>query len=355
MAKIQYRNGSGNGFYKQNNVENYEDYLEAEYEDLEEHEEEVEIEFDPEPYYEEELQGYFGDEEATIKHEFGTLELVNYLPRVPLAVYYGQRDFTSEEWKEACEDFQKGHRPLEAYRQKYFSNVPEDSLLESLKTIKGLAGNAFKVSPSQLAKWLKRTTEGENICVDPNLIKSGEVFKLFSVVFYRNMMRFTCQKRFIKTWAEIDWSDTTKLSKHPDNEDNPESVLSSHYWEAIEAQYQQYKDLQAWFIEHKNNRALVKTTEVVIGEYVETTEMQSNLRLAESALIQAKQSILAQLAEESQRIIQEAAEMGAKTRKSAAEVFASQVQSQPQTEEVKPESEEQDTEEDTEEDLWSES
>lgn len=360
MAKIQYKNGSGNGFYSEQNVENYEDYLDTEYEDLEEQEQEneeleLELEFEPEQYYEkEELQGYFGDDEVTTEHELGTLELVNYLPRIPLAVYYSQRDFTAEEWKEACEDFQRGHRPLEAYREKYFGNVLEESLLESLKTIKGLATNAFKVSPSQFTKWLKRTTEGEVLCVDPNLIKSGEVFKPFSVFFYRNMMRYTCQKRFSKPWDEINWHDTTKLSKHPDNEDNPESVLSSHYWKAVEAQYEQYQDLQAWFIEQKNNRALVKTTEVVIGEYVETNQMQSDLRLAEAALIQAKQSLLTQLAEESQRIIQEAAEMGAKTRKSAAEVFASQVQSQPQIEEVNPQIEEQDAEE-AEDDLWNES
>lgn len=183
----------------------------------------------------------------------GVLELINYLPRIPKEVLNGERDFAHEEWVVTSSDFDKGFRPIEsAYLEKY--QVPDDTYL--YRTQEDLSRNIVKLSPGMVAKWVKTTTGGKPL-FPKNLLKDDFGFTQYAVAVYRNLMQYTCTRRFTCDWDEIDRDTNPPPIKNPElSEENPDYAMSSFYWESLEAQYQDYCDRMEWITEYKRSRSL---------------------------------------------------------------------------------------------------
>ena len=208
--------------------------------------------------------------EYVYNERVGTLELINYLPRVPKAVLRGERDFTPEEWVIAQEDLNRGFRPIhEAYIQKY--QVPDD--FSKFRTQEDLSRDITKVSPGMVGKWVKVTT-GDRPRYFPaiGLIKDDFGFTQYAVAIYRNLMRYTCKRRYIAdengliNWEGIDRDATPPPIKDPSlSEENPDYALCSLYWEKLADQHQDWCDRVAWLTEYKQARSLREQEPEVIN------------------------------------------------------------------------------------------
>jgi len=185
----------------------------------------------------------------------GKLELINYLPRVPREVLDGERDFTEEEWALASEDYNRGFRPIEKrYLIKY--QVPDDA--SRFRTQEDLSRYCIKMSPGMIGRWVKATTNESAQRFPRHLLKDDYGFTQYAVAVYRNLMNYTCTRRFkadangFIDWEKIDRDAEVSPIKDPElSEANPSHALNSSYWEKLQEQWDDYCNLMAWIEEYK--------------------------------------------------------------------------------------------------------
>jgi len=191
----------------------------------------------------------------------GTLELINYLPRVPREVFEGERDFTPEEWAIASEDYNRGFRPIEErYLIQY--QVPEDT--SQFRTQEDLSRCCIKLSSRMVGKWVKATMSDSPQKFPPRLLKDDFGFTQYAVAIYRNLMQYTCTRRFkadestgFINWDNIDRDTVPPPIKDPElSEDNPDYAMSSLYWERLSKEWNDYCELMGWLEEYKQLMSL---------------------------------------------------------------------------------------------------
>lgn len=213
-----------------------------------------------------------------VYHErVGTLDLINYLPRVPFEVLEGKRDFTGEEWAIASSDFDKGFRPIDpSYLIKY--QVPENALV--FRTQEDMSKNVIKLSTGMVRKWVARI-EGSAPCFPAGLIRDNFGFTQYAVAVLRSLMQYTCTRRFTVEWEKIDRDAATSPIKDPSlSEENPDYALCSFYWEKLAIQYRDYQKRMDWISEYKRSRSLKETPPEFIE--VEREEYRVHQALSEA-------------------------------------------------------------------------
>lgn len=266
-----------------------------------------------------------------VYHErVGTLDLINYLPRIPKAVLAGERDFTEKEWAIASEDLARGFRPIEKhYSAKY--QVPENAAC--FRTQEDLSRDIAKVSPGLIGKWVKVTTRDTPRRFPEGLLKDDFGFTQYAVAIYRNLMRYTCTRRFIANenglidWDNIDRDGVPPPLKNPElSEDNPDYALSSFYWEKLQEQWEDYRDRMAWLTEYKQARTLREQEPEVMDFGNEDRELGQQLSQFAARVELGKQLALEYLDKElgdlTKQAVHRAKQSGAKARTEAIEAFA---------------------------------
>lgn len=198
-----------------------------------------------------------------------TLELINYLPRVPKPVLKGERDFTAKEWEIAQEDYNRGFRPIEdKYVEEY--QVPNEG--SKFRVPEHLSKEICKVSTAMVRRWLNAIDS----LFPPELLKDDFGFTKYTVAILRNLMRYTCTRVFIPTIPDkdekntlIDWDNLNRDDspiKNPEvSKDNPLYVLSSVYWEKLAQQWEDYCDRMDFLTEYKKAQSLREQEPEVIN------------------------------------------------------------------------------------------
>lgn len=270
-------------------------------------------------------------DDYVFEERVGTLELINYLPRIPKAVLRGERDFTPKEWAIAQEDYSRGYRPLEEkYRIQY--QVPDEA--SKFRVQEDLSREIAKVSPGLVGKWVKATTSENPRRFPTVMLKDSFGFTQYAVAIYRNLMRYTCTRRFIPNedgvieWDSINRDDPLPPIKNPElSEDNPDYALSSTYWQKLAEQWLDYCDRMAWIAEYKNARSLREQEPEVINLGNESdrqlaqemSQFAAKTELMKQAALQYLSSELEDLNRKAAKVAKQA---GAKGRADALEAYA---------------------------------
>jgi hypothetical protein len=259
------------------------------------------------------------------KTRVGTLELINYLPRVPGEVIQGERDFTPDEWAIASEDFNRGFRPIE---ERYLTNyqVPDDS--SQFRTQEDLSRNIIKLSSRMVSKWVKTTMSATKPRFPERLLKDDFGFTQYAVAVYRNLMQYTCTRRFTAPWDSIDRDSVPSPIKDPNlSEENPDYALSSIYWEKLADQWQDYRELMSWLEEYKKLLSLKgQEPEVMDFEGESDRVLATQLSQFAAKVELAKQAALQYLDQELEDMnlhaVKKAKSKGAKGRAMAVDAYA---------------------------------
>lgn len=183
----------------------------------------------------------------------GSVDLIDYLPRVPQDVREGFRDFTDKEWSLCLEDYQRGFAPMTGQDwEKY--QVPEEPAI--YRTREKLSRNCVKVSAGLVGKWVQAKTNKSRPFYPDGYLQDEFGFTPQAVAVFRNMMRYTCKRRF-KTNEQgvIEWDklerDLSPIKDPLYSEENPDYVLCSLYWQKVEQMWLDYCDLMDWISEYR--------------------------------------------------------------------------------------------------------
>jgi|GEM_PF-3300637 hypothetical protein len=222
----------------------------------------------------------------------GDVEIINYLPRVPWDVRGGFRDFTDKEWAIALEDFKRGYAPLpQEDWEKY--QIPEEPI--AYRTREKLSANCLKVSAGMVGKWVQGNTNKHRQMYPNGYLQDEFGFTPQAVAVFRNMMRYTCKRRFkaneqgVIEWSRLD-RDTSPMKDPEYSEENPDYILCSLYWEKREEMWLDYLDLMDWIEDYRKRQSLSQSSfqpemPQVWGDNAARSEARAREELAKQEIV----------------------------------------------------------------------
>jgi hypothetical protein len=246
---------------------------------------------------------------------------------VPQQVLVGDRDFTDEEWRDCLEDYQRGFALLSPADWEKFQ-VPDEPIV--YRTREKLSRNCVKVSASMVGKWV--TTNTSRKIYPKGYLEDDFGFTPQAVAVFRNMMRYTCTRRFKVNpdTNQVDWEaldrDKKPITDPGTSEENPDYVLCSLYWQKAEEMWLDYCDRLDWIEDYRKRRSIESIP--FEGEHVAEfedvrQELRSDFKVrGELAEHQVKQALVQKFNALTQELVEIAADKGIEANARAKEAFA---------------------------------
>ena len=206
--------------------------------------------------------------------------------------------------------------------------VPDDTYL--YRTQEDLSRNIIKLSVGMVAKWIKGTL-GSKALFPKNLLKDDFGFTQYAVAVYRNLMQYTCTRRFTCNWDEIERDTSPPPIKNPElSEENPDYAMTSLYWERLEDQYHDYCDRMEWIAEYKRSRSLreqkpefIDISQQEARYYQDISDSLKRAELAKQASMEFMRRMLSDMNEQQAKM---ARQMAAAGQAAAIEAYAETIE-----------------------------